>query len=194
MKLPSAETWLILAIITLPIAGCVISETVADEPSYLHQISVVAGELATDPDPIVIPAPTDQCSNCKGRGKVGDGVTMLTCPVCNGTGKNTKPKEVPVVIPDPPKEPTSGCKCGDDCKCKQLVLDVKYYPAGRYLKVNLDGIDTWLWQPKDPTKVSKVPDPPGVKSVIPFKLPAETSDCSDGNCSTQRRGLFGRNR
>ena len=29
----------------------------------------------------------DKCSNCGGSGKLGDGKIVLTCPVCNGTGK-----------------------------------------------------------------------------------------------------------
>lgn len=36
------------------------------------------------------PAPQpvgSKCDNCDGVGKVGDGVIMKTCPVCNGTGK-----------------------------------------------------------------------------------------------------------
>lgn len=192
MKL-SLECLLLLCIFGLPIAGCVAVETLAEEPNYIHQISVVAGELAEDAAPAPTPTPTDQCSNCKGRGKVGDGTTMITCPICKGTGKKTT--EVPVTVPEK-EEPTSGCQCGKDCKCKQLVLDVKYYPDGRYLKVNLDGTDTWLWQPKDPTKSSKVPDPPGTsKSVIPFKVEPE-ADCEGGNCNTYtpHRGLFGRRR
>lgn len=36
------------------------------------------------------PAPEGgECENCSGRGKVGDGVIMRTCPVCKGTGKSS---------------------------------------------------------------------------------------------------------
>ena len=31
--------------------------------------------------------PKAVCSNCGGSGKLGDGKIVLTCPVCNGTGK-----------------------------------------------------------------------------------------------------------
>jgi RecJ-like exonuclease len=35
------------------------------------------------------PAPSTDCMNCRGTGKVGDGTVMSKCPVCNGTGKIT---------------------------------------------------------------------------------------------------------
>lgn len=36
------------------------------------------------------PTPTpssDECDNCNGTGKIGDGRIVLECPVCKGTGK-----------------------------------------------------------------------------------------------------------
>ena len=37
------------------------------------------------------PAPaSDECENCNGTGKVGDGRIMSTCQVCKGTGKKPK--------------------------------------------------------------------------------------------------------
>ena len=30
---------------------------------------------------------SDKCENCRGTGKLGDGKIIVTCPVCNGTGK-----------------------------------------------------------------------------------------------------------
>lgn len=32
----------------------------------------------------------DECENCNGTGKIGDGKIVSTCPVCRGTGKKTK--------------------------------------------------------------------------------------------------------
>lgn len=46
----------------------------------------------TPPSPAPKPVAAD-CDNCNGVGKVGDGRIMLTCPVCNGTGK--KASDVP---------------------------------------------------------------------------------------------------
>lgn len=34
--------------------------------------------------------PSEQCENCRGAGKIGDGKVFVTCPSCNGTGKKTK--------------------------------------------------------------------------------------------------------
>lgn len=54
---------------------------------------VVPPRPAPAPTP---PAPSDQCTNCKGKGKLGDGIISVTCPVCNGTGKaTTAPKVAP---------------------------------------------------------------------------------------------------
>lgn len=39
------------------------------------------------PAPAPTPKPGDVCKQCKGSGKVGDGVVFSTCRECNGTGK-----------------------------------------------------------------------------------------------------------
>ena len=48
-----------------------------------------AAETAAGPaiGPSPTPNPGGVCNNCGGRGKVGDGTVMKTCPECNGTGK-----------------------------------------------------------------------------------------------------------
>lgn len=55
--------------------------------------------LPPAPSPVnPTPAPSSICDNCNGRGKVGDGTVMLTCPVCNGSGKKVAAEaEVPEV-------------------------------------------------------------------------------------------------
>ncbi len=30
---------------------------------------------------------SDKCANCNGTGQIGDGKIVMTCPICNGTGK-----------------------------------------------------------------------------------------------------------
>jgi len=46
-------------------------------------------------DPVPEPKPSDdKCENCDGTGKVGDGRTVLTCAVCNGTGRKKKASDV----------------------------------------------------------------------------------------------------
>lgn len=61
-------------------------------PARAGQFSALIADaaVATRPGPSPTPSPapsSDICDNCDGRGKVGDGVVMTTCPECNGTGK-----------------------------------------------------------------------------------------------------------
>lgn len=51
----------------------------------------------TPPSPSPKPVSAD-CDNCNGVGKVGDGRTMLTCPVCNGTGKKASDAPLDVKV------------------------------------------------------------------------------------------------
>lgn len=48
---------------------------------------------------------SDKCQNCDGKGKVGDGRVMVTCRVCNGTGKAKKAEVPPVTEPEVEKVP-----------------------------------------------------------------------------------------
>lgn len=50
---------------------------------------VEAGMPGPDASPAPGPDTSDVCWNCSGRGQVGDGRTMLTCRVCNGSGRAT---------------------------------------------------------------------------------------------------------
>ncbi len=66
----------------------------------------IAQSVLTSPN--VVPTPTPQppsdiCQNCNGRGKIGDGTIMKTCPECDGTGKK---KKLTDIVPNdwPPKQ------------------------------------------------------------------------------------------
>jgi DnaJ-class molecular chaperone len=37
---------------------------------------------------------SDTCENCSGTGRLGDGVISVKCPVCDGTGKAVKTRNV----------------------------------------------------------------------------------------------------
>lgn len=64
---------------------------------YLAQTIMQQPTVVPDDDPV-----SEICDNCNGRGKVGDGTIMVTCPVCDGTGKKTKTQ--PLSTGWPPKD------------------------------------------------------------------------------------------
>ena len=73
-------------------AGCVM--TVPEDHSISADLAaetarcVVEMRAAVRPEP---PAPSDgKCTNCDGRGYVGDGVVRVKCQPCDGTGKEPK--------------------------------------------------------------------------------------------------------
>ena len=73
-------------------AGCVL--TVPQDHSISADLAaetarcVVEMRAAVRPDP---PKPSDsKCTNCDGRGYVGDGVVRVKCQPCDGTGKEPK--------------------------------------------------------------------------------------------------------
>lgn len=71
---------------------------------FLSTITAAAAATA-GPNPGPAPAPSGICDNCDGRGKIGDGTVMVTCPVCNGTGKRTaqaRPEPWPPTTLSPP--------------------------------------------------------------------------------------------
>jgi hypothetical protein len=53
--------------------------------AYLTFITITSKDIGKDTTPSE-PKPGDVCPECNGLGKVGDGVTMLTCGACKGTG------------------------------------------------------------------------------------------------------------
>jgi RecJ-like exonuclease len=53
----------------------------------LRPFVAVAGRYSLMATAKPAPAPSTDCMNCRGTGKVGDGTVMSKCPVCNGTGK-----------------------------------------------------------------------------------------------------------
>lgn len=78
-----------LAFFTL-LAGCDASAHAA--PAETDNVPLIAATIGSlESKPTVSPAPkvdpAGVCPNCKGKGSVGDGRTMVTCKACNGSGK-----------------------------------------------------------------------------------------------------------
>lgn len=104
----------------------------ADPTKYAAIVRKAARSLEdTDSTP-----ESDVCENCNGTGQIGDGRTMMKCPVCDGTGKATSAAmsagmDDPNNLyedddPEPPKlGPVSGrltVKSREDCEpCKAFI-------------------------------------------------------------------------
>jgi len=61
-----------------------------------------------EPGPEPAPAPGETCDECGGVGKVGDGVVMLTCSACNGTGRKTSSPKPDKAVKTEPVAPRDG--------------------------------------------------------------------------------------
>lgn len=70
----------------------------------LHRHTAAKPKVPVKPVTPVTPG-TRVCDNCNGVGKVGDGRTMLTCAVCDGTGKLSGDEPPPEEPAPPPKAP-----------------------------------------------------------------------------------------
>lgn len=80
--------YVFLSLVTLTLAGCAIPTT---QDGFDYTAAVSAGVplyKRSGASPLTPPTPDDGlCDNCKGKGRLGDGVVTKICPVCNGTGK-----------------------------------------------------------------------------------------------------------
>jgi DnaJ-class molecular chaperone len=77
--------WLfVFAVMSL---GCVASLP-PDDVSVSADLAVEAARMVAVLRQTLPPTPvSDDCENCNGTGKIGDGRIVHTCPTCNGTGK-----------------------------------------------------------------------------------------------------------
>lgn len=77
--------WHIIGLVLL--AGCV-NDAALDRPDIVADLACETARMVVQLGQQMAPAPaSDQCENCNGTGKVGDGRIMNTCQVCKGTGK-----------------------------------------------------------------------------------------------------------
>lgn len=120
---------------TLPIAAKSVAIT-----AY----SIVAALQTAAPDE---PA-SDECINCNGTGKIGDGRIVKTCQVCNGTGKK-KVSEVAAseaaaeaVEVAPKKE--SEVNHDEVKKPNEVSLPVKLKRVTVFIQPNSQPCDEWL--------------------------------------------------
>lgn len=71
-------------------AGC-INAAAVDRADIVADLACETARMAVGLSQEMAPAPaSDQCDNCDGTGRIGDGRIVMTCPVCKGTGKKVK--------------------------------------------------------------------------------------------------------
>ena len=76
--------------LSLVFVGCVAS--VPNDPSISADIATETARMilvlrrGVEPPPAPN-APSKECTNCNGTGRLGDGRIVMPCPECNGTGK-----------------------------------------------------------------------------------------------------------
>lgn len=83
--------WLVCMVVVC--IGCV--ATLPNDPTVSADIAAETARMVVQMRQEIRPSPapaSDDCENCNGTGKIGDGRIMHTCQTCGGTGK--KPKSV----------------------------------------------------------------------------------------------------
>ena len=81
-----------LPVLALVLVGCI--DAGPTDPSVAADLACEGARLAVlyrlkPPSPPLVPV-SDDCENCHGTGKVGDGRIMSTCLACGGTGKTPR--------------------------------------------------------------------------------------------------------
>lgn len=110
--------WPLIGVLLLILAassGDSPSESDPHEQAYAAGVwswSLATAQASPSPSPSPSPTPGGICENCNGRGKVGDGTVMVTCAVCNGTGRHpggdddgAAPDEAVKLPSDEPNQP-----------------------------------------------------------------------------------------
>jgi hypothetical protein len=78
--------WRWLLLIAIVSGGCV--ATLPSDPTLSADFATETARMVAVIRQTMPPTPvSDDCDNCNGTGKIGDGRIVHTCPTCGGTGK-----------------------------------------------------------------------------------------------------------
>jgi Zn finger protein HypA/HybF involved in hydrogenase expression len=81
------KAWRWLFVSAVVSVGCVASLP-PDDVSVSADLACEAARMVAVLRQTLPPTPvSDDCENCNGTGKIGDGRIVHTCPTCGGTGK-----------------------------------------------------------------------------------------------------------
>jgi RecJ-like exonuclease len=167
--------WMMLLIVC---AGCgldVIPEDVPNNGTAAAAFAMAAvAETSDKPEP---QPSSDKCENCDGKGKVGDGRVMVTCRVCNGTGKKPKSELQPkVTSPDLGVPPGPKPEPKPDVVVPEPIKRV----IGMYTRKPCTACDRWMaeeaneWRYRGYEVVELKADP--TKAVPYFRVKDEHGD------------------
>lgn len=77
--------WLVVFFVVA--VGCVVTLP-PDDPEVTADLAVETARMVAVMRQTIPPTPvSDDCENCNGTGKVGDGRIVMTCQTCGGSGK-----------------------------------------------------------------------------------------------------------
>ncbi|WP_425618060.1 hypothetical protein NA78x_001753 [Anatilimnocola sp. NA78] len=124
------------AMCLIPLAGCS-ADALGSQEDYTAKWSALAAAQQLQAPNVIPDTPVKPgiCSNCNGKGRLGDGVVSVPCPACGGDGKVGNDPGPGAALPTSTE---SNCTC-EDCGCgwKRGPLPANTFGWGGVVPVDL---------------------------------------------------------